>query len=85
MNDHQPRRLARHQDAKSGALGRRLVDGEKSGDAGPLDLREIEREARQAALDRLRRAVAESEASGEAVPFDMETWLEEQDRLDSAA
>ena len=42
-------------------------------------------EAREAELDRLRRAVAESEASGEAVPFDMDTWLEEQDRLDSAA
>jgi antitoxin ParD1/3/4 len=42
-------------------------------------------ETREAALDRLRRAVAESEASGEAMPFDMETWLEEQERLDSAA
>ncbi|HEX8241015.1 MAG TPA: type II toxin-antitoxin system ParD family antitoxin [Allosphingosinicella sp.] len=36
-------------------------------------------------LARLKRAVAESEASGEAVPFDMDAWLEEQDRLDSAA
>jgi antitoxin ParD1/3/4 len=42
-------------------------------------------ESREAALDRLRRAVAASEASGEAVPFDMESWLKEQDRLDSAA
>ena len=42
-------------------------------------------EAREVALERLRRAVAESEASGEATPFDMATWLEEQDRLDSAA
>jgi antitoxin ParD1/3/4 len=42
-------------------------------------------ESREAGLDRLRRAVAASEASGEAVPFDMESWLEEQDRLDSAA
>jgi antitoxin ParD1/3/4 len=42
-------------------------------------------QAREATLDRLRRAVAESEASGEAVPFDMDTWLEEQDRLDNAA
>jgi antitoxin ParD1/3/4 len=42
-------------------------------------------ETREAALDRLRRAVAASEASGEAMPFDMETWLEEQDRRDSAA
>ena len=39
----------------------------------------------QEALDRLRRTIAESEASGEAVPFDLDTWLEEQDRLDSAA
>lgn len=50
-----------------------------------IDTDEIRRDARQEALDRLRRAVAESEASGEAAPFDMDTWLEEQDRLDSAA
>ena len=42
-------------------------------------------EGREAALDRLRRTVAESEASGEAVRFDMGEWLDEQDRLDSAA
>jgi len=42
-------------------------------------------EAREAALERLRRSVAESEASGAATPFDMSEWLEEQDRLDSAA
>ena len=42
-------------------------------------------EDREAALDRLRRTVAESEASGEAVRFDMGEWLDEQDRLDSAA
>ncbi|MEA3036897.1 MAG: antitoxin ParD1/3/4 [Sphingomonadales bacterium] len=42
-------------------------------------------ESREAAFDRLRRAVAESEASGEAVRFAMDEWLEEQDRLDSAA
>jgi hypothetical protein len=41
-------------------------------------------ESREAGLDRVRRAVAASEASGEALPFDMESWLEEQDRLDSA-
>jgi antitoxin ParD1/3/4 len=42
-------------------------------------------ESRETGLDRLRRAVAASEASGEAVSFDMENWLKEQDRLDSAA
>ncbi|MEA3063364.1 MAG: antitoxin ParD1/3/4 [Sphingomonadales bacterium] len=42
-------------------------------------------ETREAALARLRRAVAESEGSGEATPFDMAAWLEEQDWLDSAA
>jgi hypothetical protein len=85
MTDPQPRGLAAHEKARREALRRAPVEGEISGDAGPLDMREIKREARQAALDRLRRAVAESEASGEAVPFDMDTWLEEQDRLDSAA
>jgi antitoxin ParD1/3/4 len=42
-------------------------------------------ETREAALDRLRRSVAQSEESGAATPFDMAMWLEEQDRLDSAA
>jgi hypothetical protein len=85
MNDQHLSRLAPHRKAKLDALNRAPTEGETSGDAGPLDTKEIKREARQAALDRLRRAVAESEASGEAVPFDMDVWLEEQDRLDSAA
>jgi uncharacterized protein YoaH (UPF0181 family) len=38
----------------------------------------------EVAIERLRRAVAESEASGEAAPFDMDAWLEEQDNLDRA-
>jgi hypothetical protein len=85
MNDHPPRRLARLRETKFEALRRAPIEGEESGDAGLLDTEEIKREAREAGLDRLRRAVAESEASGEAIPFDMDAWLEEQDRLDSAA
>ena len=42
-------------------------------------------EERQIRLDRLRNMLAEGEASGEAVPFDMDEWLDEQDRLDHAA
>ena len=42
-------------------------------------------EERQLRLDRLRKMLAEGEASGEAVPFDMDEWLDEQDRLDHAA
>ena len=42
-------------------------------------------EERQIRLDRLRNMLAEGEASGEAVPFDMDEWLDEQDRLGHAA
>lgn len=42
-------------------------------------------EERELRLQRLREAIREGEASGPAEPFDMETWLDEQDRLDSAA
>ena len=42
-------------------------------------------EERQMRLDRLRKMLAEGGASGEAVPFDMDEWLDEQDRLDHAA
>jgi antitoxin ParD1/3/4 len=42
-------------------------------------------EEREARLDALRQALIAGEESGEPVPFDMESWLDEQDRLDSAA
>jgi antitoxin ParD1/3/4 len=42
-------------------------------------------EAREAKLERLRSAVEAGIASGEAVAFDMEEWLAEQERLDSVA
>ena len=82
MNDHQPRRLARHFEVFiEDQLAQQKY--ETSTDVIEEGLKLLE--AREAALDRLRRAVAESEASGEAVPFAMDTWLEEQERLDSAA
>lgn len=42
-------------------------------------------EVRELNVERLREAIREGEASGPAAPFDMETWLDDQDRLDSAA
>lgn len=42
-------------------------------------------EERELRLQRLRDAIREGEESGPAEPFDMEAWLDEQDRLDSAA
>lgn len=82
MNDQPPRRLARHFEVfiEDQIAQRKYEDAT---DVIEDALRLLE--ARETELDRLRRAVAESEASGEAVPFDMDTWLEEQDRLDSAA
>jgi Arc/MetJ-type ribon-helix-helix transcriptional regulator len=43
---------------------------------------DIGRHDRDVAIEGLRSAVAQSEASGEAAPFDMDAWLEDQDRLD---
>jgi antitoxin ParD1/3/4 len=40
---------------------------------------------RQERLERLRKALDDGDASGEAVPFDMREWLAEQDRLDDVA
>jgi antitoxin ParD1/3/4 len=82
MSNQQPRRLARHFEAFIEGQIAQLKYGSRT-DVIEDALRLLE--ARQATLDRLRRAVAESEASGEAVPFDMDSWLEEQDRLDAAA
>ncbi len=42
-------------------------------------------EAREAGQAALRRALLRGEESGEATPFDMGEWLDEQERLDSAA
>jgi antitoxin ParD1/3/4 len=42
-------------------------------------------EERQAKLETLLKALADGEASGEAVPFDMDEWIGEQDRVDAAA
>jgi antitoxin ParD1/3/4 len=82
MNDQPPRRLSRHFEVFiENQVSQRKY--ETSTDVIEDGLRLLE--AREAELERLRRAVAESEASGEAVPFDMDSWLEEQDRLDSAA
>ena len=82
MNDQPPRRLAPDFEAFVQAqIAQRKY--ETSTEVIEDGLRLLK--AREAELERLRRAVAESEASGEAVPFDMDIWLEEQDRLDSAA
>ena len=40
---------------------------------------------RQVRLDRLRQALDEGDASGEPIPFDIDAWMAEQDRLDDAA
>ena len=42
-------------------------------------------EERQAQMERLRQALKEGAESGPSIPFDMDEWLAEQDRLDSAA
>jgi antitoxin ParD1/3/4 len=42
-------------------------------------------EERDARLQALRQALIAGEESGEAMPFDMEAWLVEQDQLDAAA
>ncbi|HET9640680.1 MAG TPA: type II toxin-antitoxin system ParD family antitoxin [Allosphingosinicella sp.] len=82
MNDQPPRRLARHFEVFiEDQIAQRKYENSTEVIEDALRLLE----ARERALDQLRRAVAESEASGEAVPFDMDAWLEEQDRLDSAA
>jgi antitoxin ParD1/3/4 len=82
MNDQPPRRLARHFEVFiEDQIAQRKYENSTEVIEDALRLLE----AREATLERVRRAVAESETSGEAVPFDMDTWLEEQDRLDSAA
>jgi antitoxin ParD1/3/4 len=82
MDDHPLRPLARHFQVFIEDL---VAQGKYENATQVIEAALGLLEAREIALDRLRRAVAEGEASGEAVPFDMERWLEEQDRLDSAA
>lgn len=49
MNDQPPRRLDPHSEAKLEALRQALIEGMESGDAGPLDMAEIVRKAREEA------------------------------------
>jgi hypothetical protein len=49
MNDQPPRSPDPHREAKLEALRRALIEGEESGDAGPLDMAEIIRKAREEA------------------------------------
>ncbi|HEX8623693.1 MAG TPA: type II toxin-antitoxin system ParD family antitoxin [Allosphingosinicella sp.] len=82
MNDHPPRRLARHFEVfiEDQIAQRKYND--------PTDVIEDALrllEARESRLNSLSRALEAGEASGEAVAFDMDEWLAEQDRLDNAA
>ncbi len=49
MNDQPPHSLDPHREAKLEALRRALIEGEESGDAGPLDMAEIICKARKEA------------------------------------
>jgi len=82
MNDHPPRRLARHFEV---FIEDQVAAGHFDSPTSVLEeaLRLLERkEAREAALAA---ALREGIESGEAVDFDMKTWLDEQDRLDCKA
>ncbi len=82
MNDHPPRRLARHFEV---FIEDQVAAGHFDSANAVLEeaLRLLERkEAREAALAA---ALKEGIESGDAVDFDMKTWLEEQDRLDCEA
>ncbi|MGZ8286733.1 MAG: type II toxin-antitoxin system ParD family antitoxin [Allosphingosinicella sp.] len=82
MNDQPPRRLARHfRVFIEDQIAQRKYNNPTEVIEDALRLLE----AREAKLDSLSRALEEGEASGEAVPFDMDEWLVEQDRLDNAA
>lgn len=82
MNDQPPRRLARHFEVFiEDQVAQRKYNNPTEVIEDALRLLE----AREAKLDSLRLALEEGEASGEAVPFDMDEWLAEQDRLDNAA
>ena len=76
MNDQTPRRLARHFEV---FIEDQVAAGHFDSPTSVMEeaLRLLERkEASEAAL-------REGLESGEAVDFDMKTWLDEQDRLDS--
>lgn len=82
MNDQPPRRLARHFEV---FIEEQVAAGRFDSSTAVLEeaLRLLKRkEARQAALAA---ALREGIESGEAVDFDMQTWLDEQDRLDCEA
>jgi antitoxin ParD1/3/4 len=82
MNDQPPRRLARHFEV---FIEDQVAAGHYDSPTAVLEeaLRLLERkEAREAALAT---ALREGIESGEAVDFDMKTWLDEQDRVDSDA
>lgn len=82
MNDQPPRPLARHfQVFIEDQIAQRKYNDASEVIEDALRLLET----REAKLDLLARALEEGEASGEAVPFDMDEWLAEQDRLDNAA
>jgi Arc/MetJ-type ribon-helix-helix transcriptional regulator len=49
MNDQSPSRLDPHRETEIEALRRALIEGLESGDAGPLDMAEIIRKAREEA------------------------------------
>ena len=62
-----------------------VASGKYADEAAVIEeaLRLLERH--EARLEALRHALIEGEQSGEALPFDMETWLAEKSRLDAAA
>ena len=82
MNDQPPRRLARHfRVFIEDQIAQRKYNN-------PIEVIEDALrllETREAKLDSLSQALEEGEASGEAVAFDMDEWLAEQNRLDNAA
>lgn len=82
MNDQTPHRLARHFEV---FIEDQVAAGHFESPTAVLEeaLRLLERkEARETALAA---ALREGIESGEAVDFDMKTWLDEQDRLDCEA
>lgn len=82
MNDQTPRRLSRHFEV---FIEDQVAAGHFDSATSVVEeaLRLLERkEAQEAALAS---ALREGIESGEAVDFDMRTWLDEQDRLDCEA
>ena len=82
MNKERPIRLARHFEV---FVEDQVAAGKYDSASAVIEeaLRLLERH--EAKLEALRQALIEGEESGEPVPFDMETWLTQQDDLDAAA